>query len=99
MLDTIDVENGVKMMPVFSGDNFQSIIPFPVIVEMWEKKNSGRVKREWVKQFTENERKKLAYYYQRFYRWHLVTGTPDKIVVKLSNIQLLQRACNFFGTI
>ena len=47
---------GVELLPVFSGVAFLAAVAYPVLVEMWEKKKSGRVKRAWLATFTEAER-------------------------------------------
>jgi hypothetical protein len=87
------------LMPVFSGEAFQKTVPFPVIVEGWEKKNSGRVKRRWLAEFTPSERKKLSGYHGRFYRWYLISGVPRTVTLHLRTLELLQKAVNFFGSI
>lgn len=89
----------VQCALVFDGDYFRRQVCYSVIVEMWNKAKSGRQRRLYLQEFTEAERKKIATYYARFYRWHLVTGTPDKVSCRLDTLQLLQRAVNFFGSI
>ncbi len=74
-------------------------LQFPVVVEMWEKKNSGRIKREWLKEFNDSDRKKAYKIYRKFYKWHLQTGVPDSVMVMPSSYRLMQRLCNFFGTV
>jgi len=90
---------GVELLPVFSGVAFLAAVAYPVLVEMWEKKKSGRVKRAWLATFTEAEREKIGRYHARFHRWHLVTGTPHHVSCRLATLQLLQRAVNFFAGI
>lgn len=92
-------QTAVRLAPVFSGEQFKKTVDYPVIVEMWEKKNSGRVRRAYLAQFTDDERTTLARYYAKFYKWHLVTGTPVRVMARLKTVQLLQRAVNFFATI
>jgi hypothetical protein len=89
--------NGMKLMPVFSGEMFQQSVAYPVIVEAWDKKNSGRHKRRWEATFTQAERNKISRYYGRFYRWYLVSGTPKRVSLQLNTLTLLQRAVNFFA--
>jgi hypothetical protein len=98
-LDSINVGNGVKLLPVFSGDKFKEIVNYPIIVESWDKKKSGRVKKLWLQQFSDAERKKISGYHARFYRWYLVTGTPERVSVNLTTIELLKKAVHFFATI
>jgi hypothetical protein len=73
---------------------------FPVMVEGWEKKSFGRVRREYLKEFSYYERQVLSQYYKRFYYWYLVKGTPERFIFrKIRTIALLERAINFFGSI
>jgi hypothetical protein len=101
---TFETEAGkgsaLELCQVFYGDALRRVIDYPVIVESWDKKKSGRVKREWLKQFTESERNLVARYYAKFYRWYLVTGAPERVVFrKLETIHTLQRAAAFFASI
>jgi hypothetical protein len=76
-------ERPFVLMPIFTGDRFRELVQYPIIVERWNHAagpvSGGRVRREWLKQFTEPERKLLGHYQQRFVRWHLATGTPGKV--------------------
>jgi hypothetical protein len=73
---------------------------FPVMVENWEKRKSGRVKRAWLREFNESERRYLSAMYQLFYRWYLVTGTPGHFTFReMAHFELVRRAINFFATI
>ena len=75
-------------------------LQYPVVVEMWDKKNGGRVKRAWLQEFpTEAEREKARYWYLKFYGWYLRTGAPQEISVRPSTLKFLERLINFFGTI
>jgi len=95
----------LTLAPIFDGPTFQKAVQFPIIVEMWDKlrpngrRLCGRIGRAFEKQFTKAERRKIGGWYNRFYRWYLVTGTPSKIVVRLDTLTLLQRAVLFFATI
>lgn len=90
---------GMSLAPVFSGDAFRNAVAYPVIVEGWEKKNAGRVKRAYHAEFSPAERKALGRWHFKFYRWHLVTGTPKRVMLRIKTLSLLQRAVNFFGSI
>jgi hypothetical protein len=95
-----DISRPVSMRPVFSGEYFKSVIAFPVIVEAWDKlKRSGSKRRRYHLEFTATERKLISSYYRKFYRWYLVTGTPDKVMVSLKTVELLNRAVNFFSEV
>lgn len=96
-LDPPKAGRGLRLMPVFTGDLFKQAVCYPVIVEMWEKAKCGRHKRRYHKEFTQAERNKIARYYGRFYKWHLVSGPPKRISMRLSTLALLQRAVNFFA--
>jgi hypothetical protein len=97
-----DAERPCVLMPTFTGDKFRELVQFGIIVERWAKAvgpgSGGKIRREWLKQFTEAERKLIGYYQQMFARWHLATGTPRKIQMNLKTLQLLQRAVHFFAT-
>lgn len=88
-----------SLEPVLSGELFHSLVQYGVIVEMWDKKKSGRVKRAYLQEFDEAERKLLSRWQQMFYRWHMHSGTPQRISMRLGSLELLQRAVNFFATI
>ncbi len=87
------------LRPVFTGDKFKELVSYPVIVEGWEKSKYGRVRRAWHKEFTQEERNKIARYHGKFYRWYLVTGNPHRVSLRLTTLTLLQRAVAFFATV
>jgi hypothetical protein len=77
---------------------------FPVVVENWHHVvgvgSSGSKRRKYHAEFTENERRTIARYKDKFYRWYLVKGTPASFTFgKIETYHLLQRACNFFATV
>jgi len=96
-LDELQDGKAMTLLPVFSGEAFQKAVVFPVIVEAWDKKSAGKHKRRWEATFTPAERKKIAIYYGRFYKWYLVSGVPRKVSVRLNTLTLLQKAVNFFA--
>lgn len=89
--------NGCSLLPVFSGTAFGSAVNYPLIVESWSKKQSGRQKRRWQAEFTPAERRTLQKYYGKFYDWYLRTGTPRRVSLRLGTLQLLLRAVAFFA--
>lgn len=89
---------GLTFAPVFSGEMFGKVVAYPVIVESWEKRRAGRVKRAYIATFTEGERKTLSKWQGKFYRWYLVTGTPKRVMLRLKTLALLQRAVTFFAS-
>lgn len=69
-----------------------------VVVQMWDKKSGGRIRRAWLVEFNEEERKRAAYYYKMFYSWYLVKGTPQSHFFKPGQLQFIERLVNFFGS-
>ena len=90
---------GISVLLCIDGDTFRKKTQYPVIVEMWGKQYCGRVQREWLKQFTEKQRKLLGRYHTAFYKWHLISGTPRHVHIKPNTLELILRASAFFGTI
>ncbi len=99
MMDPDDDTKLVELLPVMTGEVFGRLVNYAVIVEGWDKRKLGRQRRAWEKEFTSAERNKIGRYYGRFYRWHLVSGTPLRVSCRLNTLHLLQRAVNFFATI
>jgi hypothetical protein len=89
----------VVLRPVFSGDMFRKVCSYPVIVEMWDRRLNGSVRRRYHAEFTEKERATIARYQTKFRRWHLVVGTPRRVMMSMTTLNLLQRAVGFFATI
>ena len=74
-------------------------LQFPVVVEMWDHRTFGRVKRAYLREFpTKSERQRVAYYYKKFYRWYLIKGTPQTAFFKPEQLRFINRVVNFFGT-
>lgn len=92
-------EPPVRLKTQFSGEFFQSQVAYPVILEGWDRKDHGRVKRAYEMEFNKEERKQLDKYYPTLYRWYFVQGTPRTVEITLHDLDLLKRAANFFGTI
>lgn len=74
-------------------------LQYPVVVEMWDKKRFGRIKRAYNNEFNENERRKARDLYSLFYTWYLIKGTPENHVFKPETIAFINRLINFFGTV
>lgn len=83
----------------YSREEINTDIPYAVIVENWDKRLTGSGKRKYEKAFTLKERMSIGMYYPRFYKWHLINGTPDSCTFVLRNVELLKRAGNFFASI
>jgi hypothetical protein len=69
-----------------------------IIVECWEYKNYGRVKRAWLKEFTEAERAKAGVLYKTFYNWHMVKGIPSEHRMTINTYEFIKKLVNFFAT-
>jgi hypothetical protein len=73
---------------------------FPVVVEQWDRvMGSGSKRRKYLNEFTEKQRKTIKRYYNTFYRWYLVEGTPEKHRMYPETLILLRNVCYFFGTV
>lgn len=88
-----------QMLPVMTGEKFIELVNYPIIVECWDRKKSGRVRRRWEEEFDQAERRKIGRYHGRFYRWYLVSGSPDRVACAVRTLRLLQRAVAFFATV
>ena len=74
--------------------------PLFVIVEMYDKCKYGRVKREWLKTFSEAERAVVSRWYARIYAWYLQTGIPyEGVRMSVKTYNTLAKAAAFFATI
>ncbi len=89
----------VELRAYFSARVFQQLVPYPVIVESWDRAKSGRGRRAYEAAFTESERASLAEHYKTLRGWYLQTGTPDQVHMPLGDIALLERACAFFASV
>lgn len=69
-----------------------------VLVECWDHKAYGRVKRAYLASFTEAERKQLGKLRTRAWNWIMRRGTPDRVIMSGRNYALLVRAATFFAT-
>lgn len=99
-IEDIEPAPPVQVITLFSGEFFSKQVGWQVIVEMWEKRTFGRVKRAFQKEFTDpNEVRLLGEWYKRFYDWMFRTGTPRQVRMETRTLHLLQRAANFFGTV
>jgi len=91
-------DRSLGLMPTFSGQLFQQQVQYGVIVEIaYGRGLGGSQKRRYWAEFTEQERKLIAKWVSKFYRWHLVTGTPKRVQLRLTTLQLLQRAVAFYA--
>lgn len=92
-----DQAESVRLLVSMRGEFFRRQSGYSVIVECYQKAKAGRVKRAWLKEFSEAERKTIGRWYAKFYRWEMVEGAPNKVLCKPSTLELIQRAANFFA--
>lgn len=71
-----------------------------IVVEMWDfVKGSMSRRRKYNEAFTEDERKTITSYYNKYYGWTQRTGIPAEVKMKISTYELLKRAGDFFATV
>ena len=79
---------------------FRRLVHYQVLVEGWDKAKHGRGRRNYLKEFTEEERALLSRYQVKFRDWYLGSGPPAyKIRVRIGHLHTLQRAVAFFAAI
>ena len=71
----------------------------PIVVEQWDKKNFGRVKRLWLHSFNEADRKRASRLQKLFYQWYLIKGLPQEHTFKPRTVCLIHRLVEFFASI
>ncbi len=86
----------LTLMPTFSGAEFRSLVNYGVVVEVVYGKGLGG---STLKEFTQSERKLLAKWTSKFYVWEMRTGMPQRVRLRLSTLELLQRAVGFFASV
>jgi len=86
----------MKLVTVFERPELVAL-QTAIVVECWEHKNSGRVKRAWLKEFTEEERAKASKLHKTFYQWHLVKGIPFEHRMTIGTYEFIKRLVNFFA--
>lgn len=87
----------MRLLMLFSREEINRT-GYPVIVEGWDKRKSGRVRRAYLETFSEEERNSLTRIYPKLYRWYLVTGVEEG-VLSCKTYELIKKAANFFATI
>lgn len=93
------VTRDIKLQINMSGDTYSSYICYPVVVEMWKHIKGGRHRRAYEAEFTQAERRKISRYHSLWYDWHLIKGTPRRVLITVGVLQLQLRAVQFFGTL
>jgi hypothetical protein len=97
--DIIRPSDPVRLIPSFSFVQFRKLVQYEILVECWKHKESGRGRREWLKQFEEKERRTIERYHRIAYKWYLVDGPPKRVSMHINTLNLLRRAVAFFATI
>ena len=87
-----------RIRVAFSREEMQKL-GLMVICEGWEKRKFGNVRVRYLDTFNEKERDQLFRNYPKIHNWCLVKGFPDEVIMETKTYFLLQKACNFFGTI
>lgn len=93
------VEGKVRALLQLDGQLFTRATQYPVVVERWDRRLSGKGKRRWLAEFTKRERRQAEILHTKLRRWYLLSGTPQKILLRADTIKLLQRLCDFFASL
>lgn len=87
----------VKIITLFGENKLKRLA---VIVEMYDKKEYGRVRREYLKSFTEAERKVMSSWYLKIYAWFMRSGVPrGGVRMSFQTYHTLCRFADFFATV
>ena len=85
----------------FDREEIQDTIPYAFICEtrfssVW---NTMRRRRRWCAEFTESERDLASRLFALAYRWHLISGVPDKVKMKSTTYDLWGRLASFCASL
>lgn len=72
-------------------------LQYPIVVQNYDRIKTGSGKRKFHAAFQETERRKVRTFYNLFYRWYLVAGTPDEHSMSLSDFEFAKRVVDFFA--
>lgn len=74
-------------------------LQYTVVVETMINGLSGKFKREFKKEFTDydNDLAKARYWYNIFYRWYLVKGTPQSHTFSFETLAFIKKLIAFCG--
>lgn len=91
----------MKLTTIFEYDDLVKL-QSGVVVEGWRNvMQTGRGKRLFKAEFTEEEQIQVQALYKLFLKWHSGwhgTGIPKRHIMSLATYHLAVRVCNFFGT-
>ena len=79
-----------------TGEEFRNL-GTALIVEGWDNRKNGRQRRIYHQCTTQTERRIVAAMYPRLYRYELVSGYPDEILLKPSQITAIRHAAAAFA--
>lgn len=90
-----------KLEVILTADEIRREIPYMLICETKESSvwSTGRRRRKWNAEFTEEERKSASRLFTLAYKWALKTGVPDKVRMSLSTYALWGRLAAFCASI
>lgn len=80
-----------------NSEEIRKMIPYGLICETMggSRWNTGKRRRAWAEEFTEDERQKCSYFYKKSCDWYLRYGAPDEIRMLPETLLLWQRLANF----
>lgn len=90
-----------RIMLTLTHDEIQANIPYAMICETrfgraW---GTGRRRRAWLKEFTEQERETAGRMFRQAYDWYLVHGVPDEVTMTAKTFALWIRLGEFCASI
>ena len=97
----IEVNDMASLFFEFDQEEIQNTIPYAFICEtrfgsIW---NTSRRRRRWAEEFTEAERDLASKLFNMAYRWHLITGVPEKVKMKSTTYDLWNRLAAFCASL
>lgn len=87
----------MKVFISLDREEIQERIPYSIICETMggSRWNTGTRRRAWVKEFTEQERRKCGELYKMAYDWYLRHGVPESVKMRPDTLQLWKRLADF----
>lgn len=90
-----------KLMMILTSQEVHASIPYSLICMTrfgahWE---TGRRRRRWLKEFTEQEREAATRLFNLSHRWLLTTGVPETVRMTPQTFALWQKLGNFCASI
>lgn len=82
-----------SLMIVLTAEEIRESIAYQMICEtmcssVWQ---TGKRRRRWAAEFTEAERAACSKLKAQAYKWHLTTGVPDEVTMRLSTMALWKK--------